>query len=63
VYISGLTCEKLLPNTSDVEDFVVMENECGTTDDTGNKLTFNIKLMNAKSYLDLYETEPVTVVI
>ena len=63
VYISGLTCEKLIPGTSQVEDFVIKETECEQNPESYEKFTFNIKLMNAKSYLDLYETEPVTVVI
>ena len=60
-YISGLTCENLLPNKSAVEDFVVKEAEGDQNPDSYEEFTFNIKLMNAKSYLDFYETEPVTV--
>ena len=60
-YISGLTCENLLPNKSVVEDFVVKEAEGDQNPDSYEEFTFNIKLMNAKSYLDLYKTEQVTV--
>jgi LEA14-like dessication related protein len=63
VYVSGLTCEKLLPGTSEVEDFVLKEFECNQNPEKENELVFTIKLMNAKSYLDIYETEQVTVVI
>lgn len=61
VYNSGLTCEKLLPETSQTEDFVIKEFEGEQDSDSYKEFTFNIKLMNAKSYLDLYETEQVTV--
>lgn len=61
VYISGLTCEKLLPGSVDTEDFVVKEVDDILDPEAENEFTFNIKLMNAKSYLDLYETEQVTV--
>ena len=61
VYNSGLTCEKLLPETAQTEDFVVKEAEGDQNPDSYEEFTFNIKLMNAKSYLDLYKTEQVTV--
>jgi hypothetical protein len=61
VYNSGLTCEKLLPETSQTEDFVIKEFEGEQDSDSYEEFTFNIKLMNAKSYLDLYETEQVKV--
>lgn len=61
VYNSGLTCEKLLPATSQTEDFVIKEFDGEQDSDSYEEFTFNIKLMNAKSYLDLYETEQVTV--
>jgi hypothetical protein len=61
VYNSGLTCEKLLSNTSQIEDFVIKDFEGEQDSDSYEEFTFNIKLMNAKSYLDLYETEQVTV--
>ncbi len=61
VYNSGLTCEKLLPGNVVVEDFVIKDFD-GSQDSTiEREFTFNIKLMNAKSYLDLYETEQVTI--
>ena len=63
VYISGLTCENLLPESSTMEDFVIKECDGSQDADSYEEFTFNIKLMNAKSYLDLYETEQVTVVV
>ena len=59
VYNSGLTCEKLLPGNTVVEDFVVKDFDGSQNSDIDREFTFNIKLMNAKSYLDLYETEQV----
>lgn len=61
VYNSGLTCEKLLPGNTMVEDFVVKDFDGSQDSDVEREFAFNIKLMNAKSYLDLYETEQVTV--
>jgi len=61
VYNSGLTCEKLLPGNMVVEDFVVKDFDGSQNSDVEREFAFNIKLMNAKSYLDLYETEQVTV--
>ena len=63
VYNSGLTCEKLLPGNTVVEDFVVKDFDGSQNSDIGREFTFNIKLMNAKSYLDLYETEQVKVTV
>lgn len=61
VYNSGLTCEKLLPGNMAVEDFVVKDFDSSQDSDVEREFAFNIKLMNAKSYLDLYETEQVIV--
>lgn len=61
VYNSGLTCEKILPGNTVVEDFVVKDFDGSQDSDAEREFAFNIKLMNAKSYLDLYETEQVTV--
>ena len=61
VYNSGLTCEKLLPGNMAVEDFVVKDFDGSQDSDVEREFAFNIKLMNAKSYLDLYETEQVTI--
>lgn len=61
VYNSGLTCEKLLPGNTKVEDFVIKDFEGSQDPDIDREFVFNIKLMNAKSYLDLYETEQVKV--
>lgn len=65
VYVSGLTCENLLPGTSEVEDFVVKDVEFDYDNNKNSemKFTFNIKLMNAKSYLDLYKTGSITLTI
>lgn len=61
VYNSGLTCEKLLPGNVAVEDFVVKDFDGSQDSDVKREFAFNIKLMNAKSYLNLYETEQVIV--
>ena len=61
VYNSGLTCEKLLPGNMAVEDFVVKDFDGSQDSDVEREFAFNIKLMNAISYLDLYETEQVIV--
>ena len=63
VYNSGLTCEKLLPGNTVVEDFVVKDFDGSQNSDIDREFTFNIKLMNAKSHLDLYETEQVKVTV
>ena len=63
VYVSGLTCEKLLPDNTFVEDFVVKKVDSSQNTNMKREFKFNIKLMNAKSYLDLYETEQVTVTV
>ena len=63
VYNSGLTCEKLLPGNTVVEDFVVKDFDGSQNSDIAREFTFNIKLMNAKSSLDLYETEQVKVTV
>lgn len=63
VYNSGLTCEKLLPGNTKVEDFVIKDCEGSQNPDIDREFVFNIKLMNAKSYLDLYETEQVKVTV
>lgn len=57
VYISGLTCENLLPNTSIVEDFVLLESEWSQFTSTPNNINFIIKLVNSKSRLDWYESD------
>lgn len=62
VYVSGLTCEKLLPGNVTIEDFVVKEVDGSQDSDSGRVFTFNLKLMNAKSYLDLYESDTITFV-
>lgn len=57
VYISGLTCENLLPGTSVIEDFVLLESEWSQFTSTPNDINFIIKLVNAKSRLDWYESD------
>jgi hypothetical protein len=65
VYVSGLTCEDLLPATAVMSDFVVKDVEFDFDKNQNSEMsfTFNIKLMNANSYLDLYETDSITVTI
>lgn len=59
VFISGLTCEKLLPGTSVTEDFVLSNKEFEEYTTSPTNVTFKIKLVNSKSYLDLYESEQI----
>ena len=59
VYISGLTCENLLPGTSVVEDFVLLESEWSQFTSAPNDINFIIKLVNAKSRLDWYESDQI----
>lgn len=56
VYVSGLTCENLLPNTSTVEEFVLYEKDWNTFTEEPSNILFKIKLMNSKSRLDWYES-------
>lgn len=58
VYSSGLTCEKLQPDTAVVEEMFLLMKEY--TQFTDYEVTFTIKLINAKSCLDLYESEQIT---
>jgi hypothetical protein len=60
VYISGLTCEKLLPDTDSDEELVLLNEEWKRVIDYPSKVSFKIKLLNDKSRLDLYETDLVT---
>lgn len=60
VFTSGLTCEKLLPGTSSIEDFVVLDKDWEHFTNAPTNLTFKVKLTNAKSYLDLYESDTIT---
>jgi hypothetical protein len=60
VYISGLTCEKLLPNTDSDEELVLLNEEWKHIINYPSKVSFKIKLLNDKSRLDLYETDLIT---
>ena len=60
VYTSGLTCEKLAAGTETVEEFVLLPEDNVDVYDV-DKVSFIVKLVNAKSYLDLYESGYVTV--
>ena len=59
VYHSGLTCEKLAAGSETVEEFVLLP-EDNTDVYNVDKVSFIIKLVNAKSYLDLYESGYIT---
>ena len=60
VYISGLTCEKLLPETSLIDEFVLSTEDNVPFNPSTSVVSFKIKLTNSKSYLDLYTTEQIT---
>lgn len=60
VYISGLTCEKLLPDTDSDEELVLLNEEWKQIINYPSKISFKIKLLNDKSRLDLYETDLLT---
>lgn len=62
VYISGLTCEKLLPGTDSTEELVLLNSEWTQFTNNPSKLSFKIKLTNDKSRLDLYETDLITLI-
>jgi len=56
VYISGLTCENLLPETSTVEEFVLYEKDWNSFTEDPSDISFKIELVNSKSRLDWYES-------
>ena len=56
VYISGLTCENLLPETSSVEEFVLYEKDWTMFTEYPSDISFRIELVNSKSRLDWYES-------
>ena len=60
VYVSGLTCEKLLPATDNIEELVLLEKEWNQLIEYPSEVSFKIKLVNDKSHLDLYETDLIT---
>lgn len=59
VYTSGLTCEKLAASSETVEEFVLLPEDNADVDNV-DKVSFIIKLVNAKSYLGLYESDYIT---
>lgn len=56
VYISGLTCENLLPETDTVEEFVLYEKDWNSFTENPSDISFRIELVNSKSRLDWYES-------
>lgn len=56
VYISGLTCENLLPETDTVEEFVLYEKDWNSFTENPSDISFKIELVNSKSRLDWYES-------
>ena len=56
VYISGLTCENLLPETDAVEEFVLYEKDWNSFTEDPSDISFRIELVNSKSRLDWYES-------
>lgn len=57
VYTSGLTCENLLPETTTVEDFVLLDKDYEHFTSSPDNVNFIIKLVNSKSRLDWYESD------
>jgi hypothetical protein len=60
VYISGLTCENLLPETDTVEEFVLYEKDWNSFTENPSDISFKIELVNSKSRLDWYESNLIT---
>lgn len=60
VYISGLTCENLLPETDTVEEFVLYEKDWNSFTEDPSDISFRIELVNSKSRLDWYESNLIT---
>lgn len=58
VYVSGLTCEKLRPETSLVDEFVLSTKD-NIDYNPSTEISFRIKVTDSKSYLDLYTTESI----
>lgn len=56
IYISGLTCDKLLPQSETTEELVLLNNEWKQFTNYPSKISLKLKLVNEKSKLDLYET-------
>ena len=59
VYTSGLTCENLLPETTVVEDFVLLDKDYEHFTSSPDNVNFIIKLVNSKSRLDWYESDQI----
>jgi hypothetical protein len=57
IFVSGLTCDKLLPHDSAVEDLILMSNEVVQSAKDPSDFSFVVKLVNEKSKLDLYESD------
>jgi hypothetical protein len=60
LFISGLSCENLLPETSRTENFILFSKEVDQYSKSPTTVTFKIKLVNSNSYLDLYESDQIT---
>jgi hypothetical protein len=59
VYISGMNCEKLQSGFDSTEEFVLSPKDPVDVYDV-DKVTFTVKLVNPKSYLDLYQSDYIT---
>lgn len=60
VYSSGLTCEKLFPGTTVTEELVLLDKEYELSTVSEYDISFVVKLVNAKSCLDLYNSNRIT---
>ena len=58
VYVSGLTCEKLRPETSLIDEFVLSTKD-NIDYNPSIEISFRIKVTDSNSYLDLYTTESI----
>jgi hypothetical protein len=58
VFTSGLTCEHLKPGSVEVEELVLVHND-GEPVSINTDISFKVKLVNAKSYFDIYESEQI----
>jgi hypothetical protein len=57
LYISGLTCEKLLPNDDRIEDFILTDKDWEYFPKDITNVSFTVTLMNARSHLTWYQTD------
>jgi hypothetical protein len=60
VFVSGLTCENILPGKKSIDDLVLLESEWGQFTEEPDELMFKIKLVNPKSYFTEYEIDQMT---